>query len=188
MLYKILWVITRVLLKLVYGLEVKGYENLPKKGPYIIAPNHTNLVDPPVVGASVKSSVYYMAKQELFKIPIFNLLIKKLNAFPIKREKTDIKSLRTAQKLLKEGKIIAIFPQGRRKKFNDISTEKEGVGFLSKLTSSPVIPTFIDGTYDFPKIRKIKVIFGKPIYPDNLDKTTITKMTIEEIKKLKTIT
>ena len=106
--------ITTIVFKLIYRVELVNMEKVPVKGPAILCANHNNILDMFFLGFRLKRWMYWMAKEELFKNPIAAFILGKLGVFPVKRGKGDISSIKNAYKLLDEGKIVGIFPQGTR--------------------------------------------------------------------------
>ncbi|OQX86992.1 MAG: hypothetical protein B6D55_04585 [Candidatus Omnitrophica bacterium 4484_70.2] len=168
MLYEILKPLAIFLFKIFFKIEVKGKEKIPKKGRFILASNHTSVLDPVVLGVACPRRLYFLAKEELFENKLFSLLIKTLGAIPLKRGSSDLKAIKKALTLLAKEKPVVIFPQGTRGRFDEV---KKGVGFLAKRSNSCVVVSKIIGTEKIlPKGRKklrlgkIKVIFDKVFY------------------------
>lgn len=157
--------------RLLFGLEVYGKENIPKKGGFILASNHVSLLDPPFVGCVCPRKLNYMAKDELFKNPLSSFWLKSVGAFPVKRNTGDFHVLRDSIHKLRDGKAMLLFPEGARQKPEDRNDKAEqGVGFLAMKANVPVIPAFIKGSEKaLPKgakslkLVKIQVYFGSPI-------------------------
>jgi len=171
MLYEILKPLAIFLFKIFFKIEVKGKEKIPKKGRFILASNHTSVLDPIVLGVACPRRLYFLAKEELFKNELFSLLIKTLGAIPLKRESSDLKAIKKALSLLNDEKPVVIFPQGTRGSFNEV---KKGVGFLAKKSNSLVVVSKIMGTDKIlPKgekrlrLGKIKVIFDRVLYKND---------------------
>ncbi len=189
-LYFIGWVFYRGIFKLFWRLKISGIKNVPSKGAFIIAANHISLVDPPLVGASLTKPIFYMAKKELFNIPVFGWILKNVNAFPVDRKKGDLRAIKTAKKLLQEGKALLIFPQGGRRPEENFET-KNGVGILSCWTQVPVVPCCIINSNKLKNFMQLQVHFSKPIFPPQQKEYTketykeMTKKVIDEIKCIK---
>ena len=151
----------------IYRLKVEGLENVPETGGAIIAPNHMSLFDPPLAGAALlsKRPLNFMAKKELFDIPILGFLIKRTNAFPVKRGMQDMAAMRNAFKLLEDGCLLLMFPEGTRSKDGNLGKARAGAGMVACHSQVPLIPVKIENTGKMLKFKKIKVKFGKPIYP-----------------------
>jgi len=181
-----------ILFKILFYLEVKGRENIPKKGPFILASNHTSYLDPLVLGVASPRPLYYLAKISLFKNPVFSSFIQILGAIPLERDSSSSYTLRSALKLIKNGHGVVIFPEGTRSEDGKIKDGKGGVGFLSLKSSAPVIPVKIKGTGKalpvrgkFVKPTKVKVIIGQPLYFGKEDYSEIGKIVMEKVRSLK---
>lgn len=178
--------------KIFFSLEVKGRENFPEKGAFIVASNHLSYLDPPTIGFVCPRKLYYFAKESLFKIKVFSTLIKLLGAIPVGRDMAAPVSLKKGLEILKKGKCLVIFPEGTRSKDGKIKEGKPGVGFLAVKGKVPVVPVRLKGTDEalpinakFIRIAKIKVIVGKPMFFEKENYQEIGKMVIEKIKELK---
>lgn len=191
--YNILKIILWLFFRLFFRLEVSGIENLPKEGPALVAANHASLWDPPVIGVNIPRYIHFMAKEELFKIPVLSLIVKKLQAFPVRRGTADRAAIRTAIHLLESGELIGVFPEGTRSKTGNLGRPEAGVAMIALKTGAPIIPTAVIGTHGTfstgNRIPKFKVKFGKPIYFTNEkhDKETIEKLSnimMREIERL----
>jgi cytidylate kinase len=143
-------------------LTVIGKENVPAEGPVIIACNHVSYVDPPALGCGLPRQVWYMAKTELFKIPILAPIIRGLGAFPVDRSRGDIAAIKAASQVLKGGRVLGIFPEGTRN-LDGTGKPQMGVALLASLTGATVVPAYVGGTRDAVRRSKITVIYGTPI-------------------------
>lgn len=143
-----------------YNYRVIGGENVPKNGAYIVCSNHISAIDPIFVGIALPQRMYFMAKAELFKIKLLGALIRGLGVFPIRRGEADIKSIKTSLKLLANGKVLALFPEGTRNKTSEVVAEP-GIAMLAIKSKVPVVPVAIISSYKF--FKRTKVIIGKPI-------------------------
>ncbi|MFZ5801197.1 MAG: lysophospholipid acyltransferase family protein [Candidatus Omnitrophota bacterium] len=168
LIYRFTRAIVIILLKIFFSFKVEGKENLPRGGGFILASNHTSNLDPIILGAACRRKVDYMAKEDLFKIPVFGWLITLVGAFPVKRESADIRAIKEAIKRLKCGRGLVIFPQGSRR--NVLGDVHGGIGILAFRAQAPVVPAFIFGSDKalpvgarFLRPTKIRVRFGKPL-------------------------
>lgn len=171
----------------IYKLEVIGRENLPKEGGVLLCANHISNFDPVALGLASHRPIHFMAKQELFKVPLLGGIVRKLNAFPVKRGMSDREALRTGLKVLKEGHVLGLFPEGTRSKTGEIGKGLAGAGFFALRSNATVIPVAIIGPYK--AFNKVKVVFGRPIAMDEWRKkkgatSDVTNVIMEEIKKL----
>lgn len=145
---------------LFYNYKVTGRENVPKGGAYIACANHLSAIDPIFVGISLPHRMYFMAKVELFRNKLIAALMRGLGAYPIKRGEADIKSIKTSLKLLGDGKVLGLFPEGTRFKTSDEAPEP-GIAMLAVRAKVPVLPVAVVSSYRF--FRRTRVIIGKPI-------------------------
>ncbi len=185
-----------ILFKLLFRVKVEGRENIPAKGPAIFASNHTSYVDPIVIGISVKPQVTFLAKRELFSVPILGSIIKMLGALPVRSGVADRESLRKILEALQDGKFAGLFPEGTRSRDGDLLPPRMGVAMIALKTNSPIVPTAISGTYKvlpadahFIRLAPVKIRFGPPIYPEDFaDKRDrrqlISEQIMEEIRRL----
>lgn len=173
MFYKFALAIVRFVLLFIFRVKTIGKENIPEDGGVIVAYNHKSYWDPVIAGATCPRKLRFMAKEELFKNPLFGRLIKALGAFPISRGRGDIGAIKGSLKILKEGNTMLIFPEGRRSKDGTIGSAKPGVAAIAHRAKVPVVPACISGDYKW--MRRITVSYGEPVYLD-----FESKMTAEE--------
>ena len=151
----------------VLHIKVVGGENEPQKGGYLVCANHISATDPICLCyAFKKNQVHFMAKKELFGIPVISGLIRLLGAFPVDRSGSDVGAIKTAISLVGDGGCLGIFPQGHRYPGVDPSTTptKNGAALIAYKSESDILPVFIKtkgNKYAF--LRKIEIIFGEPI-------------------------
>ncbi|MCX7661148.1 MAG: 1-acyl-sn-glycerol-3-phosphate acyltransferase [Candidatus Omnitrophica bacterium] len=171
MLYYLLRPIAILLCKILFRIQVKGKKNIPKKGGFILASNHLSYLDPVVLGVACPRKLNFMARDDLFTIPLFSTLIRCLGAFPVKRNSPDISAFKETFKKLKEQKPVVIFPEGRRNPQARPIPAQPGVGFIASYLGVPVIPAYIKGTDKalpmsarFIRLKKVSVCFGEQIF------------------------
>ncbi|MCM3596973.1 1-acyl-sn-glycerol-3-phosphate acyltransferase [Metabacillus idriensis] len=162
-----------------YRVEVKGKEYFPKEGAVLLCSNHIDNLDPPTVGISAPRQVHFMAKEELFRVPILGGIVRKVGSFPVKRGMSDREALRNGLNVLKEGGVLGLFPEGTRSKDGKLGKGLAGAGFFALRSNALVVPCAVIGTYK--PFRKVKVFFGEPI---NLDPLRERKATAEEATEL----
>lgn len=185
MIYHIILFVVAVAVRIRFRIKIKGKENIPEGG-VIIAMNHQANWDSLLVGTSTPRKLHIMAKESLFKNKILAWIITTMGAFPINREKADIKSLKNSLRILKEGNIFSLFIEGSRSKTGEMQEPKKGVGFIVAKSRAPVVPTYIYGTTNKKWFSKAGVVYGKPItFGDETDYEKISTTIAEAIKKLK---
>ncbi|MBQ7379848.1 MAG: 1-acyl-sn-glycerol-3-phosphate acyltransferase [Clostridia bacterium] len=150
-------------------VHVHGAENEPaaSDGPYIICANHTVFADPIFLCAATnRQQPHFMAKKELFRIPLLNLLIKSLGAFPVDRKGGDVSAIKKSIAMLKEGKCVGIFPQGHRNVgVNPRETEiHHGIGMIASRTHATILPCYLCmKDYEYKLGRRLDIVIGKPM-------------------------
>jgi 1-acyl-sn-glycerol-3-phosphate acyltransferase len=161
--------------------EVYGVENLPRRGGAIVISNHISYWDPVVVACALNRRVYFMAKAELFKIPLLGPVIKKLGAFPVRRNGPDPSSVRRSIQLLKNNKIIGIFPEGTRSHSGEILDPHLGAAMLALKVGVPIVPVAVTGTKGV--VGKVFVSVGKPLEFKHLYRRKNDKGELEAVSR-----
>jgi 1-acyl-sn-glycerol-3-phosphate acyltransferase len=146
----------------IWRMRVYGAENMPKSGPVIVACNHVSNLDPPVLGTTSPRRISYMAKEELFRIPVLGPAIRAVGAYPVDRKGSATAAIKRSVEVLSRGEVIGIFPEGGR----NITGDKEirqGVALLASLSKAPVVPARIVGTGEAGRFAQFRVFFGPPL-------------------------
>ena len=151
---------------IVCRLKVYGKENIPKDyKAFIVMPNHLSNLDPPLVSAALKIFIAYMAKEELYSVPIISFLIKILGAFSVNRQKVEKTSIKAAKELIERGWCIGMFLEGTRSKTPGIlGNPYIGAPYIANITGVPILPVGIIGSNK--PFGPITVKIGKLFYPD----------------------
>ena len=144
--YAITRVIVRLIVPLLGGITVIGAENIPETGPIILAPNHRAYMDPPYLSMVTKRQLHLMAKDTLFRVPIFGPYIKAMGAFPVKRGAADRGAIKQAIAELKAGHVMGIFPEGTRAAPGTLLPAEKGFALVAKQTGIPIVPIALEGT------------------------------------------
>lgn len=148
-------------IRLFMRVKVYGKERMPKEGAYIVCANHMSWWDPILVAQLTPRVIHFMAKKELFEIPIIGPAFRLVNAFPVDRGKADIKAIRDSLDILKKGEVLGIFPEGTRKHDPDKLAEVHGGAALAALRGgAPIVPIALRGRYGIGST--IKVAIGEP--------------------------
>lgn len=175
--YYIGWSIYSIFFKLFLRRKVVGRHNVPGKGAFIFASNHASYFDPPLLGTSISRPMAYMARDTLFNTALAKWALRKVNAFPVRREEGDIKAIKDALGVLRGGMPLALFPEGSRTEDGELKEAKPGIGFIVAKAGVPVVPAYIKGSFEaLPKGAKkvryvpVTVYIGEPIQfgPDEL--------------------
>ena len=158
--------------KFVFKGHLKGEENIPQKGSFIMVSNHGSLLDPPLLGHALGRNISFMAKAELFKVPFLGFIIKACGAYPVKRGIADKNTIKTACKKLSDNKCIGIFIDGTRQKDGRVNKPKQGAALLAFKNQKLLLPVAIVNSHRLirfkffiPLFSKIVIKVGKPILP-----------------------
>jgi len=162
-LYRVMMPVLYVLGRMLFFIKYIGKENVPKSGPLIIASNHTSAPDPAFVCVSRVRVIHYMGKIEFFKNSVIGPIFTRFNAFPVKRGSADRQSIEYAIKLLGEGRVLGMFPEGTRSRDGIPQQAKAGVALIAKAAKADVLPVSIYSRKPGKFFRKVTVRFGKVI-------------------------
>lgn len=186
--YKIVWMTTYWIYRILYRFEVKGVENYPR-GAAIIAPNHVSYLDPPAVALACPGEVHALAADYLFHVRGLKWLLPRLNTYPVARDAGDTKAIKLLLTLLEKKKQVIIFPEGARSVNNTIQPLKRGIALLASMSRCSIVPTYIEGSYKiWPKGKKrpswrgkITVTFGKPIDWEEIEQRAVSKKEAQQL-------
>ncbi|MBD3337067.1 MAG: 1-acyl-sn-glycerol-3-phosphate acyltransferase [Candidatus Eisenbacteria bacterium] len=166
-LYRACWRLARFVGRVVFGLRVEPSPPVLPPGACLIASNHKSYLDPPLIGASFPYELQYLAKEELFGMPILGPLIRRVGALPIRRGAGDRRSLTLCLRALDQGRPLLLFPEGTRIRRPGFERPRTGVAFLAVKSGAPVVPVYIGGTLNWgPAIRRrrpVRVRVGVPL-------------------------
>lgn len=188
-LYKFILFLVFWFFKIVYRNKIYGAENF-YPGAAILAANHASFYDPPLLSISTPYEVHFLARKTLFDPFLFGSLIRRLNAHPISGKAQDVAVFKTIVRLMREGKKVIIFPEGKRSRDGTLQPIKPGIAMLISRTKAAVIPAYLHGTFSIwpggkklPKLwGKTACVFGKPLH-FSLDPEKDSKLQQEEISK-----
>ena len=169
--YRAAWPLARFLLHLLFGYRTEGAEKVPEKGPVILAANHLSILDPIAIGAGIKRPVSFLARADVFRLPVLSWLLPRLYAIPVERGTGDLSAIKGAIRALERGMAFGIFPEGTRSRSGRLQPFKTGVAAIAFRTGSPVVPVAVVGSEKawpvgrkfFRLRRPIRVVYGDPI-------------------------
>ncbi|MCK4410265.1 MAG: 1-acyl-sn-glycerol-3-phosphate acyltransferase [Candidatus Eisenbacteria sp.] len=165
--YRLSLLILRGFARAAWGFRRNGTDLIPASGPVIIASNHISNWDPILVGLGCRRELHFMAKEELFRNPCLAVIVRALNAFPIRRGMLDRRALRAASGVLDDGKVLLMFPGGTRDRSGEVRDPKSGVGFIASKHEAPVVPAYISCPNSLARAfitrKRMQVTFGPPI-------------------------
>ena len=161
--YKVLVAVVRVICRVIYPTRICGRENIPE-GSAIVCATHSNYIDPILMAIAFggNDQIHFRGKKELFKIPLLRGLVRALGAFPVDRGGSDVTSIKTAMRYLKEDEKVGIFPEGTRVGEDESTDAKTGAIRLASKMKVPIIPVYL--TRKKVIFRKVDLIIGEPYY------------------------
>lgn len=183
--YRCLRAIVKIPVYLFFRIKKYGVHNIPKEGPCIICCNHTSISDILFLGVLCPRQVHFMAKDELFKNKLLAWLFSKLGAFAVNRRTGDKGAINRAEEILKEGKILGIFPEGTRHPGEAPHKAKPGAAMLALSTKAPILPSAVyrdTGKVKF--LQKASFRFGTPIYFEEYGSEEVGKTAIRRVSEL----
>ncbi len=127
-------------------LEVIGEENVPPRGPLILACNHLAFTDPPLLVAAIPRSLHFMGKRELFANPLGRFIMRGFHVFPYDRGRASTDTLRTLLGLLEQDRTVVVFPEGTRSKNHALQEAQLGIVYLAIKSQAPILPVGVTGT------------------------------------------
>ena len=172
--------------KFVFRGHLIGIENIPQKNAFIMVSNHGSLLDPPLLGHALGRNISFMAKAELFKIPLLGFIIKACGAYPVKRGIVDKNTIKTACKKLSNDNCIGIFIDGTRQKNGRVNRPKQGAALLAFKNQKLLLPVAIVNSHRLirfkffiPLFSKIVIKVGEPVQPpQSSSKNDLNSVTI----------
>lgn len=177
--YRVCYRISYVLFKLLFFYKVTGRENVPD-GAAMVCANHSSYLDPIIVSLSIGISdfVHYVAKAELFKVPVLSWVITKLGAISVDRTKSDVSTIKSSLEYLRKDQKVSIFPEGRRVASEEDTAAKSGAVKIAEHTGIPIVPVYVPRRKTL--FRRLKVVVGVPYYVEKRD----CKRTFEDYSRL----
>lgn len=188
MFYRLARMVCRIILFLLRRWEVEGLEHLPRSGGVLVVSNHMSYWDPVVVGCALDRPVRFMAKAQLFRIPLLGPAIRALGAFPVVRGSPDRQALRQALEILGHDQVVGIFPEGTRSHSGQLLEPHLGAAMLALRAGVPVLPVAVINTRGI--FGKVRVHIGKPMrfsrseHPTRENYRVVSHELIREIAKL----
>lgn len=156
----------RAATRLLWGVGSRGAELVPARGAVVVACNHISNWDPVLVGLACRRELHFLAKEELFRNPLFGGLIRAVNALPVRRGVLDRRALAQAVGVLKRGGVLLVFPEGTRSRNGEIGEARPGVGYIASAGGAVIVPAAIAGSHQLARALtrrgRVRIAFGEP--------------------------
>ena len=186
--YTFIKTIVSAVVPLICRVEVEGLENIPENNGYILCCNHISFMDPVILIAKIKDQCNFMGKKELFKNPLLASIFRAMGAFPVDRGKGDTGAIDHAVKLVNDGKVFAIFPEGTRSKTGELGRLKSGAVVIASRTGGDILPCVIKkGKRKFLR-KTVHLKFGAVIPNASLELSGNSPSQIKQATRLLTKT
>ncbi len=171
--YGILWVLARTIGWLCFRYRVVGA--VPRTGGFLVAANHASYLDIPLLGCGMRRRAWFLGRSDLFAVPGLKAICQWLGWIPLRTGRLDREAFAKAVALIKEGKVVVIFPEGSRSLDGRLQPSKPGIGVIVAQTGCSVVPAYLKGTFDvlptgamWPRFRPVTVFFGEALtFPQN---------------------
>jgi 1-acyl-sn-glycerol-3-phosphate acyltransferase len=177
----------RVMARVFWRARVYGTQNVPAAGALIVACNHVSYFDPPLMGCLCPRRIRYMAKKELFEIPVLGPVIRNLGAYSVDRRGSATAAIKRSLEVLDAGGAVGIFPEGTRNLTGTVAPQT-GVALLAAMSQAPVVPACIRGTDRALRLARVDVAFGRPLMPPQAGRKArreeLAKFTAEIMKAI----
>jgi 1-acyl-sn-glycerol-3-phosphate acyltransferase len=158
-LYYVLKFIGRIVILFTTRCEIRHRGNIPPEGPLLVAANHLSVGDPVLIGCNMGRKVVFMAKEELFRNRFNSYFVRSFGAFPVYRGRSNREALRQANRVLKKGQILGMFPEGKRSQENSLTPAFYGAALIAYHNKIPILPVGITGS---EKIRGLSWLWHRP--------------------------
>jgi 1-acyl-sn-glycerol-3-phosphate acyltransferase len=194
--YPLVRVILTIPLLLIYRFRAIGVDNVPYKGPVILAPNHFSFFDHFFIAMLLRRQVQFMAKSQLFKPPLLDFILTHGGTFPVRRGRRDEDAFITAHSVLGRGGTVLMYAEGGRSRSKELGEPKPGLGRLVLEAGVPVVPIAIHGSQHVREAKrgflapKVTVQYGEPIVFEQVEHPTrdqaqeVANEVFERVKKL----
>jgi 1-acyl-sn-glycerol-3-phosphate acyltransferase len=187
-LYGILWILVRTIGRLCFHYRVVGA--VPRTGGFIVAANHASYLDIPLLGCGMRRRAWYLGRSDLFPVPGLNEICQWLGWIPLRTGRLDRDAFGKAVTLIKEGKVVVIFPEGSRSLDGRLQSPKLGIGVIVAQTGCAVVPAYLKGTHDvlpsgtmWPRFRPVTVFYGDPLTFPRSEENGEAKQFYQEVSR-----
>ncbi len=168
--YQFWRVVVRSLAQAAWDLKIFNVDRVPATGPVILACNHVSFADPPLVGVGIRRPTHFLARDTLFRNPLFGAWLRSVNSIPVDRDGGGAAGLRAVLALLNRQEMVVLFPEGTRSVDGRLQSAKPGVGLIALKSGAPVVPVRMFGLFEawgrnrkLPRTGKVIVKYGHPI-------------------------
>lgn len=152
------------------GLTREGTGHLPRRGPAIVVCNHASYMDAIILGSAAPRPIHFLVLRWMYDLILIRWFYWGMGTVPVRAEGQDSRAIKQSLRLLSDGRVLGIFPEGTRSADGRLSEPRHGAAMIAALSGAPVVPAYIDGARDslpvggvFPRPARIRVRFGPPL-------------------------
>lgn len=188
--YAVGWRFFRAYFSIYHRFQVFNPERVPLAGPVVLACNHASYIDPPLVGSGVERQINFLARDNIFHVPILAAILRSWEVVPVDRDGGSGRGLKAILDRLSQDRAIILFPEGTRSRHGELNPARSGIGLVVIKSKAPVVPARVFGTYKafdphmiIPRPRKLMVKYGRPMLFEALraEAETCSKPRLKEI-------
>ncbi len=173
------------IVKVLFWYKAVGVENIPAEGGAVLCCNHTSFTDVAFLVASCPRQIHFMGKAELFKNPLVAWFMRKMGVFPVERKGGGAAAIETAKRIVNEGKLLGIFPEGTRNHLGRPGKAKSGVAVIAAQTGATVVPSAVyHKTTGLPLFQKTTMRYGKPVPAEDFHMADMSRAELRRITEL----
>jgi 1-acyl-sn-glycerol-3-phosphate acyltransferase len=184
--YYISRMLVRVFLFLFCRFRVNGRDNLPAVGPVVVVSNHVSMWDPVLIACAFERRVRFMAKEDLFHVPLLGWFLRAIGCFPVRRGQGDRAAIKAALELLQDNEVLGLFPEGTRSKTGELQKPHGGAAMLALKSGACILPVACQGTRPWISRRGIgpfRGVVGEPLTFPEWRGQRLTTDRIETVSK-----
>jgi 1-acyl-sn-glycerol-3-phosphate acyltransferase len=174
-LFSVVRTVAKPIIKALFSVDIRGLEHIPESGSAVLLSNHTSFLDSIILGVFPKRNIWFMAKNSEFKGPLLTWALRKARAFPVRRYTIDVQAVRNAIRIVQQGHVLGIYPEGERTWDNTLLPFRQGTIRLVLALGKPIIPVGISGAYELMprwessiKQSHVKIRIGEPFSLDHI--------------------
>ncbi len=183
--------VAKPVIRSMFSVDIKGLDHIPAQGAAVLMSNHASFLDSIILAAFPKRHIWFMAKNSEYRNPLLTWALRQAGSFPVRRYAIDAQAVRNAVRVIQQGHILGIYPEGERSWDNRLLPLRNGTMRLILALGKPVIPVGISGSYELmprwtSKIEKspIRIRIGEPFLPPHIPIPSQTLSHIQDLEQV----
>ena len=172
--------LTNIFFRFVIGWQIEGRSNIPQEGPLIVVSNHISNWDPVIISSALTRRIQFVAKKELFEIPVVGGFLDYIDTIPIRRGRPDRKAIKSVFNVLESEGCLGLFPEGTRSRSGKLKKAKRGIVMIALKSEAPILPLGLMNTNN-PFSEQVQVNIGQPFTLDEYYGEKLNKEEMQEV-------